>query len=61
MEETKYFTLKEASRYLKLNEKTVKTILNKNKDQLIFQKLAGKYLINKASLDKLLSSNTFVY
>lgn len=61
MEETKYLTLKEASSYLRLNEKTVKAILEKNKNELKFQKLAGKYLINKTSLDNLLNSSSFKY
>ncbi len=56
-----FLTLKEASNYLSLNERTMKLVLEKNKNQLSYQKLSGKYLINKASLDDLLASNSFVY
>ncbi len=61
MENKSYLNLKEASRYLNLNERTMKSVLEKNKNQLKYQKLTGKYLINKASLDDLLASNSFVY
>lgn len=61
MENKPYLTLKEAAHYLCLNERTMKSVLEKNKSTLNYQKLSGKYLINKASLDNLLASNSFVY
>ena len=61
MEEQKYLTLKEAAQYLRLNERTMKNILIRNKENLAYKKIGGKYLIDKKVLTNLLNSNLFVY
>ena len=61
MEEQKFLTLKEAAQYLRLNERTMKNILIRNKENLAYQKIGGKYLIDKKVLTNLLNSNLFVY
>ena len=61
LEENKFITLKEAAHYLNINERTMKHILMKNKANLTFQKIGGKYLIDKQVLTNLLNSKSFVY
>lgn len=58
---SQYLTLKEAARFLGVNEKTLKNLLIKNKELLVYKKLARRYVIDKDALSKLIANNDFVY
>ena len=61
MENKTFLTLKDSARLLDVNERTMKNILDKNKNILSFSKLGGRYLINKDSLLQIINSNSLNY
>lgn len=61
MQDVRFLTLKQAAQLLNINERTMKRLLIKNKDVLSFQRLDGRYMIEKAELLNLIKSKLFTY
>ena len=59
--DSRYLTLKQAAVYFGMNEKTIKMLLSKNKDNLIYQKIARRYIIDKDSLADLIANKSLAY
>lgn len=58
IEERTYLDLKATARYLGLNEKTMKSILERNSDVIIYQKVGSRYLINISSIDEAIKNKS---
>ena len=54
--ELKYMNLKATAGYLGLNEKTLKNVLERNSDVIIYQKIGNKYLIDVSSIDEAINN-----
>lgn len=61
MNSNTYLTLKDSARLIGVNERTMKNILDKNKELLNYSKIGSRYLINKDSLLVLINSNSLNY
>lgn len=61
MNSNTFLTLKDSAQLIGVNERTMKNLLDKNKDSLNYSKIGGRYLINKNSLLVLINSNSLNY
>ena len=61
MNNNNFLTLKDSANLIGVNERTMKLIIEKNKDKLNCSKLGRRYFINKEKLLNLLNNTSINY